>query len=682
MKIIKYAIAILFVALIVLMAFATYMEQRHGTAFVAQHIYHTLWFCALWGILTTLAIIYIINRKLNRRLPIFMLHGAFVVILIGSAITYFTGKEGKIHLREGVAENTFLEQASGQMLPLPFSLTLKSFQITCYPGTDTPSDFVSTVTCQSPNDSKVVNAEISMNNILRHHGYRFYQDGFDPDHKGTTLSVNHDPWGTAITYIGYLLLALSMTLTLISRKESFRRLLSSPALRRGSVLFVLAAPMLTAHAEEVPTINAEKAKIVARYQVVYNSRVVPLNTVATDFLQKIYGRHSYKGLSAEQVLYGWIARPDAWKSQRFIQIKHEALRQRLGITGEYAAMEELFDANGKYKLMPMVHEEQKKDAMGKAIKELDEKAGLILMLTSNTLFTPLAPTSPRLSDTRVEAEIIYNKIPATKILFIVNLVMGFLTFILLMANTSIGRWRRARHMAHVASVAVFGASFAFALLTYALRWYVGGRVPLSNGYETMLLMALLLMAITLAIHRRFPYLLPFGFLLSGFTLLVSHLGSMNPQITPLMPVLHSPLLSIHVSVIMTAYALLALMAMQGAFALWLMRDKTPRRRRALIDQVTTLNRVMLFPSVFLLAVGIFLGAVWANVSWGKYWSWDPKETWALITLMTYAVPLHRQSLPLARRDKQFNIYITCAFLCVLMTFFGVNYFLGGMHAYA
>ena len=183
-------------------------------------------------------------------------------------------------------------------------------------------------------------------------------------------------------------------------------------------------------------------------------------------------------------------------------------------------MEELFDANGKYKLMPMVHEEQKKDAMGKAIKELDEKAGLILMLTSNTLFTPLAPTSPRLSDTRVEAEIIYNKIPATKILFIVNLVMGFLTFILLMANTSIGRWRRARHMAHVASVAVFGASFAFALLTYALRWYVGGRVPLSNGYETMLLMALLLMAITLAIHRRFPYLLPFGFLLSGFTLLV------------------------------------------------------------------------------------------------------------------------------------------------------------------
>ena len=116
----------------------------------------------------------------------------------------------------------------------------------------------------------------------------------------------------------------------------------------------------------------------ARYQVVYNSRVVPLNTVATDFLQKIYGRHSYKGLSAEQVLYGWIARPDAWKSQRFIQIKHAPLRQRLGITGEYAAMEELFDVNGKYKLMPMVHEEQKKDAMGKAIKELDEKAGLIL----------------------------------------------------------------------------------------------------------------------------------------------------------------------------------------------------------------------------------------------------------------------------------------------------------------
>ncbi len=682
MKIIKYAIATLFVALIVLMAFATYMEQQHGTAFVAQHIYHTLWFCALWGMLTLLSVIYIINRKLNRRLPIFMLHGAFIIILIGSVITFFTGKEGKIHLRVGAAENTYLEQPTKQMLQLPFSLTLKSFQIKYYPGTDAPSDFVSTVSCQSPNDSKIVNAKISMNNILRLHGYRFYQEGFDPDHKGTTLSVNHDPWGTAVTYTGYLMLTLSMILTLISRKETFRRLLASPTLRRGALLFVLAMPMLTAHAADIPTINAEKAKKVARYQVVYNDRVTPLNTVAIDFLQKIYGRHSYKGLSAEQVLYGWIARPEVWKSQHFIQIKHAPLRKRLGIKNKYAAMEELFSADGKYKLMPMVHEEQKHDAMGKAIRELDEKAGLILMLTSNTLFTPIAPSSPHLSDARVEAEIVYNKIPATKILFIVNLAMGFFSFFLFMANISFERWQRARRIAQVASVGVFGASFTFALLVYALRWYVGGRVPLSNGYETMLLMAILLMAITLTMHRRFPYLLPFGFLLSGFTLLVSHLGSMNPQITPLMPVLHSPLLSIHVSVIMAAYALLALMAIQGAFALWLMRDKSSEQRCALIDQVTTLNRVMLYPSVFLLAIGIFLGAVWANVSWGRYWSWDPKETWALITLMAYAVPLHRQSLAFARHNKHFNIYITCAFLCVLMTFFGVNYFLGGMHAYA
>ena len=170
----------------------------------------------------------------------------------------------------------------------------------------------------------------------------------------------------------------------------------------------------------------------------------------------------------------------------------------------------------------------------------------------------------------------------------------------------------------------------------------------------------------------------FGFLLSGFTLLVSYLGQMNPQITHLMPVLSSPLLSAHVSIIMMAYALLAFMMLNGLYALIL----STLDREADLTSLTVLSRLMLYPAVFLLSAGIFLGAVWANISWGRYWSWDPKEVWALITLMIYAVAFHRQSIPLLRHPKVFHAYLLLAFLAVLMTYFGVNYFLGGMHSYA
>jgi ABC-type transport system involved in cytochrome c biogenesis permease subunit len=173
-------------------------------------------------------------------------------------------------------------------------------------------------------------------------------------------------------------------------------------------------------------------------------------------------------------------------------------------------------------------------------------------------------------------------------------------------------------------------------------------------------------------------MLPFGLLLAGFTLLVSHLSMMNPQITNLMPVLSSPLLTSHVSIIMTAYALLAFMMLNGIYALILLA----RGKRREADTLTLLSRLMLYPAVFFLAAGIFLGALWANVSWGRYWSWDPKEVWALITLLIYAVAFHQQSIPALRRPAVFHAYLVAAFLAVLMTYFGVNYFLGGMHSYA
>lgn len=678
MKASKYVVMALYAIIVVVLGLATFMGQAQGEAYVSQHIYHTLWFCLLWGALVVAAVIYMAKRKLYRQFSLCLLHFSFVVILVGAAVTFFLGEKGKIHLRQGQTTNTFIDDNKHPQ-KMPLQLTFRKFEVKTYPGTETPSDFISYL--KFSDNVKSHEVIISMNKIYKSHGYRFYQSSFDEDMKGTVLSVNHDPWGTGITYFGYALLALSMILTLFDRRQEFRQLLSSPALRRTAfAVGMLICCQQQASARSVPTINAGKADTVARYQVVYNDRIVPLNTVSIDFLEKVYGKKTYKGLSAEQVLFGWMLRPEMWKYEKMIKVKNGELRQWLGIEGKYASMQDLFDAKGQYRLMSLVSTEQSNSSMGKAVRELDEKAGLILMLVNRTLFTPLKPDAQHLSSNRVEAEIFYNKVPFTKILFMVNLTMGILTFIMLILGTAHKTVKRLRNRLTLASEIVLYLSFAFSLFGYILRWYVGGRIPLSNGYETMLLLALMIMLVTLLLHRRFAFVMPFGFMLSGFALLVSHLGQMNPQITQLMPVLHSPLLSIHVGILMAAYALLAFMMLNGIFACMLIKKRGDTAQQ--VEQLTTLSRLMLYPAVFFLAIGIFLGAVWANVSWGAYWSWDPKETWALITLMVYAVAFHRQSVPFLRKDFYFHLYLIFAFLTVLMTYFGVNFFMSGMHSYA
>jgi ABC-type transport system involved in cytochrome c biogenesis permease subunit len=189
----------------------------------------------------------------------------------------------------------------------------------------------------------------------------------------------------------------------------------------------------------------------------------------------------------------------------------------------------------------------------------------------------------------------------------------------------------------------------------------------------MQLMSLCSVVLTLALCRRSALMLPFGWMLTGLTLLVSMLGQANPAVTPLVPVLASPLLCLHVVIIMLAYTLLAFVMFLGVAGL-ITGDGE--------GDLQLFSRVLLYPALFLLAAGIFVGAIWANVSWGRYWGWDPKEVWALITLLLYSLALHRDSLPAFRRPRFFHAFMVAAFLAVLMTYFGVNFLLGGMHSYA
>ena len=688
----------LYICLVGLLAVTTFVEQTHGTDFVERNIYHTFWFCCLWGAIAAMTLVVLIRRALWQRLPILLFHSSFLIILVGAMITFISGKKGYMHLRPNVAANSFQEPESGKDINLPFTIRLDSFRVKYYPGTEAPADYVSYISyahsdCHSDilpdalpgQKSTLSHEQISMNRIFTSQGFRFYQSSFDEDGQGSWLTVNYDPWGTGVTYIGYILLGLSMFWLLFSRRGEFRRLFNHPLLKKGGlfVLFLLCLTETTqAQKKTLPVLKRMQADSLAREQIIYHDRVVPFNTLAREFIQKLTGKSSYKGLTAEQIIGSWLLYPEVWRNEPMIYIKNTELQHLLSLKTSYACLTDLFDGSVYQLQEHWLREQGRQNKLSKAIQEIDEKVGLILMLEKGTFIQPL-PTDGSvqpLSKQKVKAELLYNSIPFSKILFMVNLTLGALAFLLLLYNclrkTSLSAKALAvtRAASNFFSVALYAASI-FQLAGYCLRWYISGRIPLSNGYETMQFMALCILLLACLLHRRFPFTLPFGFLLSGFTLLVSYLGQMNPQITPLMPVLVSPWLSIHVSLIMMSYALLAFIMLNGILALCIIHDNR-------VEQLTLFSRLLLYPAIFFLGAGIFLGAVWANVSWGRYWAWDPKEVWALITFLVYGAAFHTQSLQIFRKPLFFHIYMIAAFLTVLMTYFGVNYVLGGMHSYA
>lgn len=680
----KRLLIAVYICLVCLLAIATFLEQACGTDFVEKYIYHTFWFCCLWGILAALAVMALIRRQLWKHLPTLLLHGSFLVILAGAMLTFVGSRKGYVHLTVGNKVGSFVEQESGRRMDLPFTLLLDSFRVEHYPGTEAPADYVSHIRILrsgQDTDSASCSRSVSMNRILSEQGFRFYQSSFDEDKRGSWLTVNYDPWGIGATYAGYVLLGISMIGLLFSHRGEFRRLMNHPLLRKGGVFcLLLLAGSMQVQGRTLPALSIRQADSLAYEQVVYHDRVVPFNTLARDFVVKLTGRPSYAGLTPEQIIGGWLLRPEVWQYEPMIYIKNRELCRLLNLKTPYASVADLFDGQ-RYRLQDFWQGRQetgrKMSPLEKAIVETDEKVGLILMLQKGTLIRPLPKDGSvkPLPLSKIRAELIYNRIPFSKCLFMFNLTVGLLAFFHLVycgLRHSSERSGLSRRINRFLVVALY-AAFLFQLFGYGLRWYVGGRIPLSNGYETMQFMALCTLVLACLFRRRFPFTVPFGFLLSGFALLVAHLGQMNPQITPLMPVLVSPWLSMHVSLIMMSYALFAFIMLNGILALCIRRHER---------MLMLLSRLLLYPANFFLGAGIFMGAVWANVSWGRYWAWDPKEVWALITFLVYGIAFHSKSLSAFRRPLFFHIYMIAAFLTVLMTYFGVNYVLGGMHSYA
>ena len=715
----------LYTLLVVCMGFSTIVEKFFGKDYVSEVIYGSWWFAALWALTAIVSMLYLIRKKVYRRFAVMMLHTSFIVILIGAMTTHVTSREGTLHLRKGEAVAAFTDN-EGVACALPFDICLKDFEIVHYPGTDAVMDYKAHIIVDSNGTEE--EACISMNNIGKFADYRFYQSSYDADGQGTVLLVAFDPYGIAITYTGYLLLLAGLILTMCSKHSRIRQLLR---IATRSALTMLVLCLCCGQARAGETVDKEIADEMGQVAVLYNGRICPLNTAATDFVTKLCGKSTWQGMSANEIFLNWTIFYTEWEKRTIIKVKDREVQKILGINGKWACVRDFYTSQNDYKLKDKISDVSLPESTRKAIRETDEKIQVVTMFYNSELLRifPLSnhgviewqkPGSTELPQDVGEAEFqfinhimdhlvmsilakdvtkaksiiakirVYQKEKAQDILpsgalmqaEIINnrllsatwSVFVCLIFSLLFCVMFFSR-RPERRVGICHTVFVLLLTIYITLLI-ALRWWISGHVPMSNGFETMLFMAWISMLLTLTLTRHFPVMKAFGPVVSSFCLLVAMLASGNPQITQLMPVLQSPLLTFHVVFVMLAYAILAIITLIAIQCLAL------RLHTSEMERMTALSQFLLYPAVAFLAIGIFIGAVWANVSWGTYWSWDPKETWALITLMVYAIPLHQSSLWQSRKPRSYHWFVLLSFLTVLMTYFGVNYFLSGMHSYA
>ena len=725
--------------IVIVMAVITIIGKFLGIDYVATHCYGAWWFTLLWASLVIVGIFYFMFQRVHRWWVV-MLHTSFVLILFGALLTHLTAWKGVVHLRTGEQKNNYSTLVDGQPREriLPFTLILNHFEVKYHPGTKAPADYESQLSVIDGDNKK--DFTVSMNHIYSYRSIRIYQMSYDSDEQGSVLSLNSDPYGIPVTYTGYALLFFSLIYMLFDPQGTFRRLL-----RMLSLLLMLVVPVFmqadVCHNSSLPVLPQPTAAKFGELNILYNNRICPMQTYALDFTKKLYGKTHYGEYTAEQVLTGFLFWGERWSSEPIIKVKGDDLKSALGLP-DYASVNTFIDSStGKYRLAPYVEQYYRgdNDAFHQQVARVDEKVSLVMRLrrgeplkffpwTHNgktewlaltDSISPLMPSGYKKylanmfsllrrealagNYDRVEvvigkmqryqsehaaatlpsagtvlAERIYNKVGFATILFIVNLILGFVTFLIYLYQLRRNRQYPTLHRLFSIAFVLSWAVLTFAL---ALRWMICGRIPMSNGYESMLMLAWFVMLIMMFFMSRLSprsfrmihLLLSFGFLLSGFFLLVSHINQMDPQITHLMPVLNSPLLSIHVGVIMMSYALFSLTFICALAALVLREEA---------EKLAVLSRIFLYPGLTTLGLGIFIGAIWANVSWGTYWSWDPKETWALITFMTYGVVVHTQSLPVFQRPMVYHLYMLFSFLTLLMTYFGVNYVLGGMHSYA
>ncbi|MGA0274397.1 MAG: cytochrome c biogenesis protein CcsA, partial [Flavobacteriaceae bacterium] len=670
----------------------------------------------------------------------------------------------------------FYLQFGSLPIELPFALRLNDFIAEKYPGTESSySSFMSKITVE---DETTFDYDIYMNHVLDHKGYRFFQASFSPDEKGTVLSVNHDWWGTYLTYAGYIMLYLSMIGIFFIGKTRFKdlsRSLDKINLKKQGLTVLLMLLSLyglkgysqsSIHAQQsaidfdsiissdaFPVEHAEKFGTLIIQDA--GGRMKPANTFSSELLRKVSKSDTYQGLNSDQVLLSIMNNPAVWYNVPMIYLKrgNDSLRAILGLdtSRKYAPLLSFFDAEGNYKITTQLEEAYRAavpNQFQKDFIEIDKRVNLMYSALEGKImrffpvpneennkwvsypelaeagFTgkdslyvrnilPLYFQSLRLaqqdkdysqaenllesihgfqkkfgaqvlpSEQKIKAEILYNKYDIFKKLFSWYLYAGVLFFIFLLLQI----FKSNQLISWLVKGFKILLLFLFILHTggLAARWFISGHAPWSDAYESMIYVAWATQFFGLVFGRKSALTMASTAFVAGMILMIAHWNWMDPAIANLQPVLDSYWLMIHVAVIVGSYGPFALGMIIGVVALLLMVIASPQNKQKIklqIKELTIINELALTVGLIMLTIGNFLGGMWANESWGRYWGWDPKETWALISIMVYAFVIHMRLIPGLRGPWIFNLMSVVAFASILMTYFGVNFYLVGLHSYA
>lgn len=668
---------------------------------------------------------------------------------------------------------------------LPFKIRLNDFIAEKYPGTEQSyASFMSKITVE---DERSFDYDIYMNHVLDHQGYRFFQASFDPDEKGTVLSVNHDFWGTWITYIGYFLLYTGLMAIMFFGKTRFKflsRSLDKLKQKKASIAAVLVLSITLngftqdannkGHTHSITPSESQldsllKLSTVSKEHAVAfgkliiqddGGRMKPINTFASELLRKLSYKNSYKDLNPDQVFLSMMMNPALWYNTEFIALdkraENDSLRSLIGVPKgqRYVRATAFFDEEGHYKLAPYLQEAyatNNPNKFQKDFKEVDLRLGLL----NRALGGEIIKIFPLLNDEnnkwisavefrsgqyqvsdslyanfvrnavpyyllsvqngirngnyteaskileafhknqmnhgaevlpppeKVEAEIINNRLDIFNRLYKFYALCGLSMFFVLLFG--IFKDRRIWRITTFFFKGIIVLLFVWHTAGLILRWYISGHAPWSDAYESILYVSWATMGMGLLLGRKSQLTIAAAAFVTSMLLWIAHQSWVDPAIANLVPVLDSYWLMIHVAVIVGSYGPLTIGMILGVVALLLViltNEKNKKRMKINLQEITIINELSLTVGLVMLTIGNFLGGQWANESWGRYWGWDPKETWALISIMIYAFVIHTRLIPGLKSRWTFNFLSILAFGSIMMTYFGVNFYLVGLHSYA
>lgn len=686
------------------------------------------------------------------------------------------GGKGKVGMPQsfklGNLEYTLMY--GSKLYQLPFNIKLNDFIADKQPGTESSYlSFESKISVQDAEKNNNFDYHIYMNHVLDYKGYRFFQASYDPDEKGTILSVSHDFWGTWISYIGYFLLYIGLMAILFDKNTRFgdlKRKLDKVKAKKAKLITVIVMLLSLggyAQHEHVKPTGQQIDSIINKYKVSEEhaskfgrviiqdagGRMKPVNTFSSELLRKVSKSDTYKDMNADQVFLSITHLPEVWYNVPIIYLKrgNDSLRAVAGIDkkAKYAALADFFDGHGNYKLSKILEEAYRQPVPNQFEKDfidIDKKVNLLYSALSgsilrvfpipghdndkwvsfgetaniedenlqkirnvlpfylqaiqkasqdndytlaNSLVEGLTNYQRTFggdimpSEDKIEAEILYNKYDIFKKLFSWYMYAGLLMFVFVIIKIfKSAKWVKiAVKTSHI----IIGVLFALHTAGLIARWYISGHAPWSNAYESVIYVAWATMFFGLAFGRKSELTVASTAFVASIVLMVAHWNWTDPEIGNLVPVLNSYWLMIHVAVIVASYGPFTLAMILGIVSLLLMifTNKNNKQKMEMnIKEITYINEMALTVGLVMLSIGNFLGGQWANESWGRYWGWDPKETWALISIMVYAFVIHMRFVPALRGKWIFNFFSILAFASILMTYFGVNFYLTGLHSYA